>query len=494
MDARLHDSFEAAAQRTPDEVAVEELGGRSATYRELNDLADIVAHKLRQWPITPGARIAMLLPKSMEAVGAILGILKAGAAYVPVDIESPPLRLSMILNDCQPAAIILTAKHLKFVPEGYKPLPLTSSLLIAFSDQPKPLSSPPDLAYMLYTSGSTGQPKGVMLSHENAISFVDWCSEVFRPTRQDRFSSHAPFHFDLSVFDIFVCLKHSGTLVLIDPDAGRSPQMLAEIAAQKRITIWYSTPTTLTTMVEFGKMDRHNYDPLHTVLFAGEVFPAGPLHELRQVWPMAAFYNLYGPTETNVCTWFKLPDTADPERQAPYPIGWACSHCEVEVMGEDGFPAAQGELIVAGRPVMLGYHGAGELSRKVFIEHAGKRWYRTGDIVRRLDDGALEFIGRHDRMVKRRGYRIELGEIESALRKHPEVSEAAVTATLEGDVTRISAHICWHSAEKPSVVSIKQFCVENLPLYMIPDRIIFHASLPRTSTHKLDYQALLYQG
>ena len=193
-----------------------------------------------------------------------------------------------------------------------------------------------DLAYILYTSGSTGKPKGVMLSHENGVSYVDWCTEVFEPDANDRFSSHAPFHFDLSILDIHVPLKHGATLVLIGEDIGKDPERLAALIAEQRISIWYSAPSILGLLAQFGKLDRHDYSALRLVLFAGEVFAVKHLRALTVQLPKPRYFNLYGPTETNVCTYYEVMLPVPEDRVVPYPIGKTCSHLRCKVVDTDG--------------------------------------------------------------------------------------------------------------------------------------------------------------
>ncbi len=288
-----------------------------------------------------------------------------------------------------------------------------------------------DLAYILYTSGSTGMPKGVMLTHENAVSFVDWCSSVFEPTEQDRFSSHAPFHFDLSILDIYVAIKHGATLFLISEDLGKNPKELAKFIAKHELTVWYSTPSILTLLVQLGSLESHDASSLRLVLFAGEVFPVKHLRAVQQRWPHPVYYNLYGPTETNVCTFARIPANVPDERDTPYPIGFACAHCTPLVLDGDGQEVAAGDeglLYISGPSVFQGYWNRPEVNSTLFLERDGLRWYNTGDVVRWEAEEGFIYVGRRDRMVKRRGYRIELGEIERALYGHPTVREAAVIA------------------------------------------------------------------
>ena len=233
---------------------------------------------------------------------------------------------------------------------------LKSALERTEPDHPTPPASfelsPDDLAYILYTSGSTGKPKGVMLSHQNALSFVDWCSEVFEPGEIDRFSSHAPFHFDLSILDIYVSIKHGATLVLVEEEIGKDPIRLAALISDKRISIWYSTPSILSFLAQYGKLDQYEFPDLRLVLFAGEVFPIKHLRMLKDLLPKPRYFNLYGPTETNVCTYFEIPATIPEDQTKPFPIGEACSHYRIRVVDEQGQDVGIGQMgeLIAGWP------------------------------------------------------------------------------------------------------------------------------------------------
>ena len=220
-----------------------------------------------------------------------------------------------------------------------------------------------DLAYILYTSGSTGIPKGVMLTHHNAASYVDWCTEVFKPSEEDRFSSHAPFHFDLSILDIYVPIKHGARVDLIPDELGKSPRGLATFISSHKITVWYSTPAILSLLAEFGQLEKFDYSALRLVLFAGEVFPVKQLRKVTIQWPTAAYYNLYGPTETNVCTYAPIPLPISESRTDPYPIGWACSHCKALVLDPENQAVNSGEegLLYISGPQCFRVTGQGPL-------------------------------------------------------------------------------------------------------------------------------------
>jgi acyl-coenzyme A synthetase/AMP-(fatty) acid ligase len=336
-----------------------------------------------------------------------------------------------------------------------------------------------------------------MLSHTNAVSFVDWCTEAFAPQANDRFSSHAPLHFDLSILDLYVALKHGATLVLIAEDVGKDPLRLAPLIAAERISVWYSAPSILSLLAQYGNLERYDYSALRLVLFAGEVFPVKHLRTLRALLPGPRYFNLYGPTETNVCTFYEIPAQIPEERTAPFPIGKACAHLQTMVLDEHGqavCPGEEGELCVSGTGVMQGYWGLPEQSARAFVaDSSGQRWYKTGDMVTEAADSNYVFIGRRDRMVKRRGYRVELGEIEAGLYRHPSVKEAAVIALPDAEAgIRIKAFLSCQEGEgkRPSLVELKRFCAEHLPLYMVPDLFSLRAVLPKTSTDKIDYQRL----
>jgi amino acid adenylation domain-containing protein len=507
----------ASAQRWPDRPAVVDPDGSVLTYRELDSRADHLAAFLRSRGVHPGDRVGLVVPKGIAAVSAIFGILKARAAYVPVDYTAPPERNRAILRDCHVRAVFLDARCLKTLGEGTEGIdPSTTVVLLggaAAEEAPEgafkwdevlahPIEAPTqtagqeDLAYILYTSGSTGVPKGVMLTQENAVSFVDWCSSEFHPTEEDRFSSHAPFHFDLSVLDIYVPLKHGATLFIVSEELGKNPKELAAFISENRLTVWYSTPSILTFLTQFGDLRKLDCSSLRLVLFAGEVFPVKHLRAIAEQWSQAEFFNLYGPTETNVCTFARIPLPIPSSRTLPYPIGWPCSHCSSLVLDEpDGQAVAAGDeglLYIAGPSVFQGYWNRPRENENAFIERDGTRWYNTGDVVREDPTDGFIYLGRRDRMVKRRGYRIELGEIERGLYQHPHLREAATVAVADADSgVKILAFLVPQKEKRPSIIELKAFCAQALPAYMNPDVFRFLEALPRTSTNKVDYQALL---
>jgi acyl-coenzyme A synthetase/AMP-(fatty) acid ligase len=312
---------------------------------------------------------------------------------------------------------------------------------------------------------------------------------------EDRFSSHAPFHFDLSIFDLFVSIKHGAAVVLIGEELGKQPMRLAPTIAASNISVWYSTPSILRLLTEFGQLDKIDLSRLRLVLFAGEVFPIKYLAALHRLVPKPRYYNLYGPTETNVCTYLEADQRLIEIQGRPLPIGRVCSGDEALVVDASGSAVeygAEGELLISGGSVMLGYWDLKEQNERAFdIDKEGRPWYRTGDMVREQEQGVFIYLGRRDRMVKRRGFRVELGEIEVALNNHPGVSEAAVVARSDADgQLNVEAFLAWSASEEPSILQLKKYCAGVLPSYMVPDRFWFLPSLPKTSTDKIDYQKL----
>lgn len=475
---KLYQLLENSAQQFPNNTALIYFE-KKINYQHLNSSADKIKELLISLHITDGTRVAICAPKSIEFVASIFGILKAGAAYVPVDYFSPFERNKFIIENCEVAAIIIT----KDLFENYKNdfsfvADIGENLILAKNNKTTLKKSPENLAYILYTSGSTGNPKGVMYSNEGALEFINWSSKTFSPTSSDCFSSHAPFHFDLSIFDLFVSIKHAATLVLIKEEVAKQPMLLAQLISEQKISIWYSTPSILTMLSEYGKMEKYKYDKLRLILFAGEIFPLAKFNSIKKKVSTAVFYNLYGPTETNVCTYYKLPENIE----TSIPIGKVCKHYKSCVVYD--------ELLISGVGVMLGYWNVPEKAN-FWKDVENILWYKTGDLVDVDVNGNYIFKGRRDRMVKRNGYRIELDEIEAALSKHIDiVINAVVGKNNEEEQMTITAFVVLRNSQEKSVIKMKEYCMNHLPSYMVPNDFIFVEDLPQTSSNKVDYQKL----
>lgn len=475
---KLHQLLIDSARSHPDAVAVHGADGPT-TYRDLDRLADRYAAALRARAVRPGDRVVIWSHKSVDAVAAMQAALRVGAVYIPVTGSNPPARLTRIAENARPALVlgdedaVLRAERAQW----------RAAELLSFEGlraestdgaRPTPYDNAPDEpAYILYTSGSTGAPKGVCISHRNALAFVEWAVAEVEVGPGDRLSNHAPFNFDLSVFDLYAAFAAGAAVHLVPQEMAYAPEQLAQFIRDRAITVWYSVPSALSLMIrEGGLLEAARPPALRAVLFAGEPFAIHHVQELRKQWPEVRLLNWYGPTETNVCTSYEVGD-ADLVRDRPVPIGRACSGDTVLLDPGDG---AEGEVVVTGPTVMLGYWGR--------EPHRGP--YRTGDIARRDARGDLEYVGRRDHMVKVRGHRIELGEIEAAIAALETVAQVAVLVVGEGLEARLHAVTVPSDVGRPSLLAVKRGCAERLPTYMIVDALHVIDDLPRTANGKTD--------
>jgi amino acid adenylation domain-containing protein len=516
----LHKLLTESAERHPDAEAVRLLD-QALSYAELEKLSNQLAHALIEIGVVPGDRVGIYLHKSPAAIASIFGIMKTGACYVPVDPNAPGLRLAEIARQCSLRVLITSFSLCEklsvavfnecsmaaiFVIDKSPDMPLPAPAVTFADSLPSQPIAPPtvnvidqDLAYILFTSGSTGTPKGVMLSHLNALTFVNWACDTFAISDTDRLSSHAPFNFDLSVFDIFVAIKAGAAISLVPEGLSSFPVQLSSFIQDQGITVWYSVPMVL-TMLTRGKLEERDLSRLRLVLFAGEVFPIKHLRNLRRMLPNPRLANLYGPTETNVCTWYEVGQI--PEAQTtPVPIGKACVNMAVIAIDDAGkpvlAPGKEGLLYARGSNVMQGYYGRPSVSAACFISNpfaSGReeKLYCTGDWVTIDENGDFLLIGRKDHMIKTRGYRVELGEIEAVMLAHPAVSEGVALAIPDEAIgNTIHAIVTVSDSNSLTSTELKRHCAEKLPSYMVPEKIEFCQMLPRTGTGKIDRQRLL---
>jgi amino acid adenylation domain-containing protein len=506
-----------SAARYPDRTAVID-GPESISYRELEEASGRLAGELAARGAGPGNRVGLYLDKSLHAIVALWGVLRAGAAYVPLDIASPVKRVARIVENGELSGILATPKRWSTLapalgfPPGFVGVARAAQRPVeigfAFESDGSSVQGaqrravaeerdPSRAAYILYTSGSTGQPKGVVLSHRAALSFVDWAAETTDLAPTDVLSSHAPLHFDLSVFDLFAGCRAGASVALVPPGLNVFPRNLADWIAAQGITVWYSVPSLLARLALSGALERHDWSQLRQIIFAGEVFPVAHLRRLREQIPGARYWNWYGPTETNVCTAYAV-DALPAEQTSPVPIGTACANSKLLVVDDAGSvcaPGEAGELYVSGPSLMSGYQAMPEATAHALVARGegsdSGPWYRTGDLVCEDAGGLLHLLGRRDGMIKSRGYRIELGEIESVLHQHPAVAEAAAIALPDeesGHVIRAAAVA--RTGEALDAGKLRAFCAERLPAYMIPLSIAVRGSLPRGSTGKVDRRRL----
>jgi L-proline---[L-prolyl-carrier protein] ligase len=515
----LHRLLTESAARQGDAEAVRLLD-QALTYAELEKLSNQLAHALIEIGVVRGDRIGIYLPKSPGGIASIFGIMKTGACYVPIDPNAPGLRVAEIARQCSFRALITSSLLYEKLSAAFNDeCPMAAIFFIdkspdtavpapvfSFADSlPSHPAVPPivdvidhDLAYILFTSGSTGQPKGVMLSHLNALTFINWACDTFAISASDRLSNHAPWNFDLSVFDIFAAIKTGAAISLVPEGLSSFPVQLSSFIQNQGISVWYSVPMVL-RMLTRGKLHERDLSRLRLVLFAGEVFPIKHLRNLRRMLGQVRMANLYGPTETNVCTWYEVGEIPE-DQTTPVPIGKACSNMEVIAIDEIGrrvlAPGQEGLLYARGSNVMQGYYGRPSESAACFISNpfaSGRheKLYCTGDWVTIDEKDNFLLIGRKDHMIKTRGYRVELGEIEAVMVAHPAVTEAVALAIPDEAVgNAIHAIVTRTDSDSLTSAELKRHCAEKLPSYMVPEEIGFCETLPRTGTGKIDRQQL----
>jgi len=511
------------ADRRPEGTAVAG-ADRTLTYGEIEALSNRLARSLRERGCAQGDRIALLMPKSATAIACIVGIYKAGCVYVPLDPASPVGRLQRIVRACGSRWVLAAGPvgdALEALTTGGEAVPglavgwlgrapaegrrFTPSLTSAeIETHPSGwlacATRSHDPAHILFTSGSTGAPKGVVITHANVIHFVEWAKGYFGLGPDDRLSGHSPLHFDLSVFDIFGAFAAGATLCLVPPELNVLAHRLADFIRSERLTQWFSVPSVLNYLARFDAIRDGDFPALRRVLWCGETLPTPTLiHWMRRL-PHPVFTNLYGPTETTIASsYYTLPGCPGDER-APIPIGSACGGEELLVLDPDLRPVPRGEageIYIAGAGVSPGYWNDPDATRAAFRPDPRKgegeeRIYRTGDMGRVGDEGLVYFLGRVDSQIKSRGYRIEIGEVESALSCLGFLSESAVVA-IKSEGFEGALLCCGYVARPgaiPTPVDLRRELGRALPGYMLPARWRAFERLPVNANGKIDRRAL----
>ncbi|NEQ65236.1 MAG: amino acid adenylation domain-containing protein, partial [Symploca sp. SIO2D2] len=506
-DKCIHQLFEAQVENNPDAIAVvfEE---QQLTYSELNSKANQLAHYLQQLGVVPETLVGICIERSVEMVVGLLAILKAGGAYVPLDPNYPPSRLNYMVEDAQLSVVITQQKWLSHLPETIASVICldTDEEIISQQSQENVENkvTASNLAYLIYTSGSTGKPKGVSIPHQGVVRLV--CNTNYvQLEATDRVAQVSNSSFDAATFEIWGALLNGAVVVVMSQLILLSPPEFYNCIREKQITTLFLT-TALFNQLAYSEPEI--FSSLKNLLFGGEAVDPRAVKQVLENRPPERLLHLYGPTEnTTYSTWYRVKEVA--EGAINIPIGKPISNTQVHILDSNLQPVpigVTGELYIGGDGLATGYHNRPELTAEKFISNPfdnskSTKLYKTGDLVRYLPDGNIEFISRIDHQVKVRGYRIETGEIEATLTQHPSVKETVVLATEDNlGNQRLVAYLVRDAetiassnpevSETEQIKKLKQYLQERLPEYMIPSGFVMLSQLPLTPNGKVDRKAL----
>ena len=505
----LTDLIPAVAARTPDGVGLVGLGTRLA-WSEIEAHTASLAAALLDAGVERGDRVAVARRKSHESFEAVHGILRAGAVVVPIDPLAPPAAARHVLRDAGVRAVVGDTRTIAALdPWTAVEHPLatvvatqaTSDGRVASWDavtqraasRQLPTIEPDDRAYIIYTSGSTGRPKGIVHTHRSALAYAVRAVAQYALTPDDRVAGMNPLHFDMSTLELYAAPLAGSTVVVMSEPHLQFPASLTERSAEHGVTVWYTVPFLLRSVVERGSLERRPLPSLRAVLYGGEPYPGASLRRLMAALPGVEVVNVYGPAEVNACTHHHIRAASDVLDDVP--IGRPWDGAELRVVDDEGAdvePGQPGELWVSTPTVMSGYWELDELTTARLHPRAeAPAWYATGDIVVGDADGTLWFRGRRDHQVKVRGVRLELEAIEGVLTDAPGVVHAvAGPSGPSGDASHIVAAVVLRAGAARDTAALRQWCAARLPSVAVPRRIEFRCDMPTTPSGKIDRSAV----
>ncbi|MDJ1497903.1 amino acid adenylation domain-containing protein [Cytophagaceae bacterium DM2B3-1] len=502
-DICMHQLVEKQAALTPNAIAVL-FEDTHLTYAQLNEKANQLAHLLLLHGAAPEVLVGICMEKSLEMVIGVLGIQKAGAAYVPLEPSAPKDRLGIVLNDLQ-LTLLITQEALKSKFDSYEFTTIAidgegAKLKQQRTSNPTSFVTPDNLAYIIYTSGSTGIPKGVMVRHRPAINLIEWVNNTFQMGATDRVLFVNSLGFDLSVYDIFGMLAAGGSVRIASKTELQNPQQLLEILYQEPITLWNSAPATLSQLLPFSNIvQQPATTSLRLAFLSGDWIPLAMPGWITQHFTNTQVVSLGGATEATVWSnYFLIPRQLD-EQWVSIPYGYPIQNAKYHILDSNLQPVPSGvaeELYIGGQCLADGYFKRPELNQEKFIQDPfsndpNARLYKTGDLARYMPDGNIEFLGRKDHQVKIRGYRIELGEIEAVLTEHPNIQEILTIAQPDASGNkRLIAYIVLKSAQGTTSADLRGFLKDKLPEYMVPSLFVFLDAMPLNPSGKIDRKAL----
>jgi amino acid adenylation domain-containing protein len=500
-----------SAFRVPENTAF--LSGKeSVTYVEADQKTNQIAHFLRTNGLKKGDRVGVFLNRNVKSALAVHGILKAGGTFVPIDIDAPVERVQFILNDCgikylisekslteKVRAVVETIESdliiLGFESSGTSESYFQWEHLNEFQTQMpdvKILSS--DLAYIMYTSGTTGFPKGIMHTHYSGLSYAKLSKALYEITEADVVANHSPLHFDMSTLGYLTAPLAGATSIILGKQYSVFPASLSKLIEQEKITIWYSVPLVLQQLLERGDLQNRDLSSLRWVLYGGEPFPVQQLNQFMDYCTNGSISNVYGPAEVNQCTFYNHKGKIKNYETVPLGTVWEDTyHLILDENSAEVKQGEVGELLIHSSTMMAGYWNDSERTEKSIYEVEStpglkKKFYKTGDLVREDDDGLLHFLGRKDRQIKSRGHRVELNEIEETILRYEGTKQAACYSYKLNGVNEIFATVVLQSGAL--LEDLERNIRSSLPKYSIPKLIIETQKLPRTSAGKVDYKKL----